>query len=102
MNEQKILKKLEEHDKHFVELDHFAKKAIKMLLDHDERLDQITKEQLPALRRELLSALDEQTVILKRLDEERMFSNSRTRRLEDRVDDHDMQLKKLSNKHASA
>lgn len=102
MNEQKILKKLEEHDERFTRLDGFEKKAVKMLLDHDERLTRIeenmaTKEDIHGI----MSVLDTQTVILKRLDEERVFSNSRIRRLEDRVDDHDMQLEKLSNKHPS-
>ncbi len=77
-------------------------KIVEKLLEHDDELRWIrenmaTKDDIHGM----MSVLDAQTVILKRLDEERIFSNSRTRRLEDRVDDHDMQLKKLSNEHAS-
>ncbi|MBP9749022.1 hypothetical protein KBD18_02330 [Patescibacteria group bacterium] len=87
MNEQKILKKLEEHDERFTQLDGFEKKAVKMLLNHEECLVRIeenmaTKDDI----RGIMSVLDAQTVILKRVDENQTFTDVRLRRLEDRMD----------------
>lgn len=61
--------------------------VIKKLLEHDERLQRIeetmaTKDNI----RGLLDGQDQMMVILKRLDEERVFTYEMVKRIEGRVD----------------
>lgn len=89
MKEDKVLAKLEEHDKRFDQhdkrFDEHDKKFEKLLslsADHEVRLQNIeekmvTKDDLTTLRNEILAGDDAQMKILLRLDQERLVSGKR-------------------------
>jgi hypothetical protein len=72
------------------------KKVVEALLAHGEQLVRI-EEQMATKQdiRGIVQALDEQTVILRRLDEERVFDGARIRRAEDRIDHHEAEIREL-------
>lgn len=88
----RIGKKLEEHDQRFDAHDHrFVDhgRQIDILFDKvdgiEAKLDACaTKVELRELRQEMFTHHDEVMVILRRLDEERVFANARFDRLEQR------------------
>jgi DNA repair exonuclease SbcCD ATPase subunit len=75
MDEGKILQKLVEHDGRFERIEY--------------RLDQF------ATKREFNDRLDEMMVILKRLDQERVFTSEWIKRIESEVEQHTKDLSKL-------
>lgn len=81
--EDKVLEKLVEHDKRF---DTIAK----TLINHDNRLEiieetMVTKKEFGDFRNETTDKMDEMITILKRLDQERIFTHEWVKRLEDDV-----------------
>ena len=68
-------------------------KVIQKLFEHDDQFAQV-REEVGDLRREVLHNLDGMMVILKRLDEERIFTYEMVKRIEGRVDAHDQEIQK--------
>ena len=119
MNEDIIIKKLDDHDvrldvitnkltdhdvrlevitnkltDHDVRLDRITDK----LLEHDDRLEELGKQisrEVGGLREEFLRGQDQMMKILIRLDEERVFTVEAIRRMQDELD----QQKKKINEH---
>lgn len=61
-------------------------RIILKLIEHDEKLAQTaTKDDLAAVREELVRGQDETLVILRRLDQERVFGTARVDRIEEDV-----------------
>jgi len=62
-------------------------KVIQKLIEHDKRFDQlVTKEEFSEFRDENFNRFDDVMVILKRLDQKRVFSNERVNRIEANVE----------------
>lgn len=87
--EDKIIKKLENHDKR---LDRISKK----LLEHDDSLREI-KETMATKSdiNRVMNSLDEVLTITRRLDQERIFTQEWIRRIEKEVSDHTKELTKV-------
>lgn len=66
-------------------------KIINKLFEHDERFERL-ENKIDDVRREVLQGMDEMTVILKRLDGERVFTYEMVKRIEERVDTHDREI----------
>ncbi len=97
MSEDKILKKLNEHDKKFSEhdkrfdrmdsqFDFLAKKV----LEHDERLDRIetnmvTKDEFQEFRSEMLNGMDKLVNLAEKKDQELTIATHDMLHIEDRV-----------------
>ena len=77
---EKVATKLDDHDQRF-------ERVITKLLDHDKRFENI-EDQIAASRRETLTQGEEMMTILKRLDQERIFTASWIRRIEEEVEEH--------------
>lgn len=60
------------------------------------------KEEMTHHRDDILTVLDKQTVILRRLDEERVFGSARVDKLEKRVDTTEKDIKEVKLKLAIA
>jgi len=81
-------------------------KIINKLLEHDKRFEDLTTEvEFGALRSEILHGQDEMMIILKRLDEERVFTLEWVKRLEQELEDqrqkltrHDIEIKEMKEK----
>ena len=92
-NEEKIIKKLEDHDKKFIEhdkrfdgVDKRLDKISNKLIEHDNRLNNI--EENMATKKDLnrvINTLDEVLNITRRLDQERVFTQEWIRRIEREV-----------------
>jgi len=98
MAEDKIIKKLLNHDKRFDKIDkRFTAvdarfdKIDKRFTAVDARFDKV-EDSIHEFRREYLTGYEEMITILKRLDEERVFTVERVNRLETRVDQHDEEI----------
>lgn len=83
---KKILRTVEHHSKRFDAVDKQLDVLAMTLLDHGESFEYIesnmaTKQSV----REIMGTLDAQGVILQRLDQERVFTNERIKRVEDKV-----------------
>ncbi|MCX6779469.1 MAG: hypothetical protein NTU97_04585 [Candidatus Magasanikbacteria bacterium] len=59
------------------------------------------KDEMHEFKNEVLTVLDQQTVILRRLDEERVFGSERVNKLEKRVDNNEQDITELKIKVAS-
>lgn len=89
----RILKKLESHDLEFTRIgrrfDENAQRFDRLLdivLEHSRKNETLaTKDEVNLLRQEMLKHHDEVMVILKRLDQERVFANVRFERLEQKT-----------------
>lgn len=68
-------------------------KIIQKLFEHDERFERL-ETKIDDTHREVLHGMDEIMVILKRLDEERVFTYEMVKRIEERVDTHDREIQK--------
>ncbi|MFH0987977.1 MAG: hypothetical protein V1763_01230 [Parcubacteria group bacterium] len=80
-NEEKVIKKLEEHDQRFERLE-------LKFIEHDAVLAQKPdKSDLAELKNEILGVLDGMNVILKGLDQERVFTAEWIRRVEQDLSD---------------
>jgi len=89
MNEDKIIKKLIEHDGHFKRLD-------KKLIEHDERLERIEENMVTKLEHnEVIDTLDKIMTILKRLDQERIFTKEWIKRIDKKVEKHDQDIAQI-------
>jgi len=66
MNEDRVLQKLVEHDKRFAGID-------QRLAEHDRRFDKLDTE-ISDFKNRVYTAQDEMITILRRLDEERIFT----------------------------
>lgn len=75
MNEDKIILKLAEHDKRFDEL--------------------VTKGEFQEFKRQVLTGQDEMMAILRRLDQERIFTVAWVRRIEKEVEEHRAEIRKI-------
>lgn len=69
-------------------------KIIAKLMEHDERFDGV-KEEFKALREEMLSGHDAEMAILKRLDEERIFTHKWVKDIEDKVEENTVEIKNI-------
>lgn len=69
-------------------------KIIKKLLDHDEQFVAI-REEIRNSHDSLMNVLDQQTVILNRLDQEREFTLERVKRVEAEVEDSAKDIQKI-------
>jgi chromosome segregation ATPase len=97
MAEDKILQKLEDHDKQFEKI------SVK-LIEHDELLKPLC-EDVKTLKTDIKNIANNQEqmiTILKRLDEDRIFTHEWVRRLEKDVEDtkaktqeHEVEIKKM-------
>ncbi len=86
-------KRFDEHDKRFDEHDKRFDKIETLLLQHDERLDNIEERLDKTVTTEqFTTAYEEMITILKRLDDERVFTVEWVKRLELRVDAHEKEL----------
>ena len=103
MNEDKIFKKLIEHDERLDKVDErFDKveasldKVIKKLVEHDEKFDNmVTKDEFAEFRDEMLNGQDKMMTILQRLDEERIFTNKWIGEIEEQVEESKNEINKI-------
>ncbi|MBI5728639.1 MAG: hypothetical protein HY983_00095 [Candidatus Magasanikbacteria bacterium] len=110
MNEEKILKKLEGHDKQFdiviKKLEQHDQKfaqhdkqfdiVIGKLVEHDAKIDTLaTKDDLSALREEMISGQDAMMTVLKRLDEERVYAHERLNKVVEKVEEHTKDIRQI-------
>lgn len=111
MSEEKIIEKLdnisnklEEHDKQFVKIDEKLDKHALKLIEHDELLKPLC-EDVKMLKTDVRNIADNQEqmiTILKRLDEDRVFTHAWVSRIEKDVEDtkaktqeHEIEIKKM-------
>lgn len=82
-----VEKRLDSHDRRF-------DAVTEILLDHSDRFDQLQRL-VRKDKKDLLTALDQQTVILQRLDQERVFTNEWIKRLEAEVKQHEKEITRM-------
>lgn len=71
-------------------------RIVKKLLEHDEKLAElVTRREFDAFRGEYLQGQDEIMTILKRLDQERIFTAQWVKRIERQVEEHTEQIKQI-------
>ena len=76
MDEDKVIKKLEEHDGQF-------DRVFKKLIEHDDKFDKmLTKQEFVDFKEAHFRGQDKMMVILERLDQERVFTNEAIKRLQ--------------------
>ncbi|KKW17528.1 MAG: hypothetical protein UY58_C0002G0014 [Candidatus Magasanikbacteria bacterium GW2011_GWA2_50_22] len=69
-------------------------KIIQKLVEIDQKLEGVaTKDELSGFRQDVMDGLDKQLVILQRLDQERLFSIERVKRIEEDVERIKLQLR---------
>jgi hypothetical protein len=73
---------------------------IQKLLEHDARFDRIeqtmvTKDEFTAFKDQVLTSLDQMMVILQRLDQERVFTNERIKRIEADLAEQQAELRQI-------
>jgi len=69
-------------------------KIIQKLFEHDKRFD-LVAEQMTALKNEVLTRQDETLTILRRLDQERIFTTSWVSRIEKEVEEHRTEITRM-------
>lgn len=94
-NDEKIIKKLVEHDERFDRIDKRLTRHTEKFLEHDEQLEFIkenmaTKEEMG----EIKISLDKVLEIATRLDEERLATYQWIKRIETGVEQHGKELEK--------
>jgi len=67
-------------------------KIIEKILEHDRRFDQV-EDKLNNLRREILDGQDGMMTILKRLDQERIFTVEWIKRMENQIEEQKEKIK---------
>lgn len=68
----------------------------KKLLEHDEKFDKMaTSKELHTFKDAIARSLDEMTIILKRLDEERIFTAKWIERVEKDVESNSREIKRM-------
>lgn len=71
-------------------------KIIQKLLEHDERFDSlVTKNEFHEFKDQILTGLDQAMTILKRLDQERIFTIEWVKRIEKEVKEHSSEIKHI-------
>ena len=110
MNEDKIFKKLVEHDERFDKadvrfekidyrfdkIDERLEKVINKLIEHDEKFDNmVTKDEFYQFKDEILTGQDKMMTILQRLDEERVFTNKWIGEIEEQVEESKNEINKI-------
>lgn len=71
-------------------------KIIEKLLEHDEKLsNMVTNDEFQKFRNEMLQGQDTMVGILKRLDEERVFTHKWVKEIEYKVEENTRELQKL-------
>jgi hypothetical protein len=96
MDEDKIIQKLQEHDKRFDEHDKRFDLVIGKLSEHDERLDNlVTKVEFQDFKDKVLTGQDKMMNILERLDQERIFTTAWVGRIEKEVEEHTREIKNI-------
>ena len=71
-------------------------KIIKKLLEHDEKLKElVTKREFREFRNEVLAGQDKILTIVQRLDQERVFTNEKIKRLEESVKIQQVEINKI-------
>lgn len=86
MNETNIIKSIDTLSKKIEKLTHFS------IAMHEKIDTLVTKEHVVQLQDRLVTQLDQHTVILQRLDQERVFTLDRVRELEGSVEKIKLQL----------
>lgn len=69
-------------------------KIIQKLFEHDDRFDRI-EEKIEAMRNDFLTSKDEMMVILKRLDQERIFTIEWVKRIESKVEKQQQEIQHI-------
>ncbi|MFH1192881.1 MAG: hypothetical protein V1656_01010 [Candidatus Jorgensenbacteria bacterium] len=89
MNEDRVIQKLVEHDKHFDLI-------VGKLVEHDKKLDGVVmKDEFQNFKHQVLTAQDEMVTILRRLDQERIFTTAWVGRIEKEVEEHTREIKSI-------
>jgi len=71
-------------------------KIIQKLLEHDEQLSRVvTKDEFGEFKKETLQNQEEMITILKRLDQERIFTIEWVKRIEKEVEEHHKEIEKM-------
>ena len=71
-------------------------KIIQKLLEHDERFDKIDEEMVKKTDiREVMNTLEEVATIVKRLDQERIFTTEWIKRIEEKVEQDSLEIVKI-------
>ena len=90
-------KRWEENNKRWEQNDKCTNRMIKKLLEHDEKFEKMaTSEEVQTIKNEVMNSLDKMTTILKRMDEERVFTAKRIERVENETE----RLAKENTQHA--
>jgi len=83
---EKIDEKFEKIDERFDRQDEKFDLFAAKMLEHDEKMDQfVTKDEFYNSMSDIKDVLDGHTVILKRLDQERIFTLERIKRIEEEI-----------------
>ena len=69
-------------------------KVIQKLAEHDKRFDEISTD-LSGFKNQVYTAQDEMLTILRRLDEERIFTTKWVERIEKEVEGHKQEIAKM-------
>lgn len=69
-------------------------KVIEKLLDHDKKFNHLEKK-ISDFKQETLKNQEEMITILKRLDQERIFTTRWIKRIEKEVEEHEQEITKL-------
>lgn len=71
-------------------------RVIKTLIEHGERLGKlVTKDEFNVFKNQVFTAQDEMLTILRRLDEERVFTTAWLNRIEKEVEEHKKEIGKI-------
>ncbi|MDI6734438.1 MAG: hypothetical protein QMD50_03065 [Patescibacteria group bacterium] len=71
-------------------------KVIQKLIEHDKKLDElVTKTEFHDFKNRIFIAQDEIITILRRLDEERIFTTAWVSRIEKEVEEHKEEIAKI-------
>ena len=71
-------------------------KIIQKLFEHDEKFERVaTKDSVDRLRDEMIRGQEEMITILRRLDQERIFTAEWVRRIEKEVEEHREEIKRI-------
>lgn len=108
MPEDKVMKKLGEHDKLFKKIDkrfedvekRFEEndlthaRIVAKLLEHDDEFEKVHGE-IREFRDEIMTKMDQVLGVVNRTDQERYAMIAKTDRIEEKVETHDKDIKKM-------
>lgn len=107
-NEEKIVQKLIQHDQRFDSMDQRFDSVDKRLDSMDQRFDSVdrrldsmdrrfdkSESDFTEFKHQTLSIQDEMLTILRRLDEERVFTSAWIQRIEKEVEEHTKEIARI-------